>query len=159
MRTYLDNLTIVAAIGLCMVFSGLAQADLRSGYFTDVKPVPGLDSPYHEECPSISADGLTIYFTSDRPHTPGGYKYADIWVATRETISEPFGEAVKLGPDHKSILERAMRNLGMTARGYNRVLKVARTIADLEGARFPSPENLAEALQYRPVLENQLKRF
>jgi magnesium chelatase family protein len=52
-----------------------------------------------------------------------------------------------------------VRNLGLTARGYHRVLRVARTIADLEGAEFPSPEHLAEALQYRPVLERTVMSF
>ena len=37
----------------------------------------------------------------------------------------------------------------LSARGYNRVLKVARTIADLDGRDSISTEDLAEALQYR----------
>ena len=62
-------------------------------------------------------------------------------------------ELCPLGEEHRKILERAMINLGLTARGYHRVLRVARTIADLEGAEFPGPEHLAEALQYRPVID------
>jgi Tol biopolymer transport system component len=44
----------------------------------------------------ISADGLTVYFDSDRS---GGYGDCDIWMATRETVSAPWGEAVNLGPN------------------------------------------------------------
>jgi magnesium chelatase family protein len=52
-----------------------------------------------------------------------------------------------------------MKNLGLTSRGYHRIIKVARTIADLEGVEFPAPEHLAEALQYRPVLDGPVSSF
>ncbi|MBN2045596.1 MAG: YifB family Mg chelatase-like AAA ATPase [Anaerolineales bacterium] len=49
----------------------------------------------------------------------------------------------------KSVLTSAMRQLHLSARGYHRVLKLSRTIADLDGAENISPTHLAEALQYR----------
>ncbi len=49
----------------------------------------------------------------------------------------------------KSVLESAMRQLRLSARGYHRVLKLSRTIADLNGEAAISPTHLAEALQYR----------
>jgi magnesium chelatase family protein len=51
----------------------------------------------------------------------------------------------------RELLRRAVERLGLSARGYDRVLKVARTIADIGGARDVGADDLAEALQYRLV--------
>ena len=54
-------------------------------------------------------------------------------------------------PDEAGInlLRMAMERLNLSARAYNRILKVARTIADLEGSEKVCPEHLAEAINYR----------
>jgi magnesium chelatase family protein len=49
----------------------------------------------------------------------------------------------------KNLLEQAVGRLGLSARAYMRVIKVARTIADLEGNHEILPSHLAEAIQYR----------
>src|SRR5688572_1631348 len=49
----------------------------------------------------------------------------------------------------RELLKRAVEKFGLSARGYDRVLKVARTIADLGGADRVGGEHVAEALQYR----------
>ncbi len=49
------------------------------------------------------------------------------------------------------LLETAVDKLGLSARGYGKVLKVARTIADLDGSDAISSHHLAEALQYRDL--------
>jgi magnesium chelatase family protein len=55
----------------------------------------------------------------------------------------------ELDPDGKALIERAMKQMRLTARGYHRVLKLARTIADLEGVERITSPHLAEAVQYR----------
>jgi magnesium chelatase family protein len=51
----------------------------------------------------------------------------------------------------RRLLERSAERLHLTARGFHRVLKVARTIADLAASSSIAPGHLAEALQYRMV--------
>jgi magnesium chelatase family protein len=57
----------------------------------------------------------------------------------------------ELSPDCERLLERAMNQQGLTARAHDRILKVARTISDLEGAKAIEPKHIAEAIQYRSL--------
>ncbi len=57
----------------------------------------------------------------------------------------------ELGPDGERLLERAMQPQGLTARAHDRILKVSRTVADLEGTEALSGAHLAEAIQYRTL--------
>ena len=58
----------------------------------------------------------------------------------------------KLQDEGQSLMRAAMTQLNLSARGYHRVLKLARTIADLAGSESIQSPHLAEALQYRPKI-------
>ncbi len=53
-------------------------------------------------------------------------------------------------PEAQSLLRAAMKQLHLSARAFHRILKLARTIADLEGMATIKTHHLAEAIQYRP---------
>ena len=87
--------------------------------------------------------------------------------AARKRQLERFGEGrgmcnARMGPDEMrrycdlddtgaALMKQAFETMGLTARSYDRILKVARTVADLDGSEEILPQHLAEAIQYRAV--------
>jgi magnesium chelatase family protein len=60
----------------------------------------------------------------------------------------------KLNDDSQELIRIAMTELNLSARAYDRILKVSRTIADLEGMEAISPDHVSEAIQYRTFDRN-----
>jgi magnesium chelatase family protein len=56
-----------------------------------------------------------------------------------------------LGDDARRLLDAAIKGLDLSARAYDRLLKVSRTIADLAGSELIGPDHLSEAVQYRTL--------
>lgn len=73
---------------------------------------------------------------------------ADIPAARMDAFCE-------VAPDAQAMLQAAFDRLGLTARAYDRLLRVARTVADLAGAEGIAAPHLAEALSYRAVDRTQ----
>jgi magnesium chelatase family protein len=83
----------------------------------------------------------------------------------RRFFDEKIYTNAQMGPRHlrkhcvltaecEKIMENAVTKLGFSARGYDRILKVARTISDLAGEDTLSPKHLSEAVQYRTLDRN-----
>jgi magnesium chelatase family protein len=111
------------------------------------------------EVPSLSEDELTSMpdgeptkYISDRVRRAyeiaierQGKRNDELLSADIERVSRPAGSV-------KQLLHAASTRLGWSARAYHRVLKVARTIADLAGAEELATEHVGEAIQYRRSL-------
>jgi len=57
---------------------------------------------------------------------------------------------IKLSDEVKKILNTSAKQLDLSARSYHRIIKLARTIADMEGEKEILEKHILEALQYRP---------
>jgi magnesium chelatase family protein len=57
----------------------------------------------------------------------------------------------EIGPESRRLIEHSMARLGLSARAYHRILKVARTVADLAGQERVLSGHVAEAIQYRSL--------
>src|SRR6266404_2185504 len=71
--------------------------------------------------------------------------------ANAQMSSRQIRQYCDLSTDSERLLERAMTQQGLSARAHDRILKVSRTIADLEGVPDLQPKHIAEAIQYRTL--------
>ena len=62
------------------------------------------------------------------------------------------GQFCKLQGEGQSLMRAATSQMNLSARAYHRILKLARTIADLAGSEEIESAHLAEVLQYRPKI-------
>lgn len=71
--------------------------------------------------------------------------------ANAQMSSKQLREICRISNVGENLLKRAMEKLNLSARAYDRILKVSRTIADLAGSADIQPEHLAEAIHYRSL--------
>ncbi|MDE2816178.1 MAG: ATP-binding protein, partial [Chloroflexota bacterium] len=117
----------------------------------------------HVEVPRVEYDKLT----EDRRGEPSANVRKRVMRARRvqqERFADlPFKTNAEIGPRHvreycvlqpeaQDLMRTAMDRMHLTARSFHRVLKLARTIADMDEADSIAVQHLAEALQYRPKL-------
>jgi len=77
-------------------------------------------------------------------------RYADSAIGCNAHIgAKELDNYCKLSEESEKLMRDAYKRLSMTARSYDRILRVARTIADLSGSEDIAPSHLAEAIQYR----------
>jgi len=100
-------LGVVSMTGLLMLaWTGLPTAEdpPRFSGWSPALSLGPVNSTSYDACPTISKDGLALYFRSDRPgSTPYDppnemYRSLDIWVAQRDSAEDPWGEPVNIGP-------------------------------------------------------------
>jgi len=85
----------------------------------------------------------------------GRFKKFSRKISTNSEMNvKDLGKMVKLSNEVRQLLDESAERLGLSARAYHRVQKIARTIADLAGSDEISPNHILEAIQYRPKVNN-----
>lgn len=117
----------------------------------------------HLDVPAVKVEKLT---DNESPNAPTSYRIrkkvqkardlqikrfrSEKIISNSEMNSNLIKKYCVLSSESLEILRMAVKKLNLSARSYSKILKVSRTIADLEGSKNINPHNIAEALQFRP---------
>jgi magnesium chelatase family protein len=116
----------------------------------------------HVDVPAVAAADLTLPPPAEgsaevaarvaRARAVQNARYADSGIRTNaEADGELLDQVATPEPDGRKLLAQAVEKFKLSARGYHRVLRVARTLADLEGGEAVKRLHIAEALSYRRI--------
>lgn len=79
-------------------------------------------------------------------------RFADVGIHSNALMStKQLRQVCHIDQTSKQLLDTAMQRLNLSARAYDRILKVSRTIADLDGSEHIETAHVAEAIQYRSL--------
>ncbi|MCX5770838.1 MAG: YifB family Mg chelatase-like AAA ATPase, partial [Candidatus Hydrogenedentes bacterium] len=116
----------------------------------------------HVDVPSLSFDELA----DDRPSGPSSLevrqqvqdarnrqraRYSGTFACNAHLDTKAIRKYCTLGDSTKALLEHAISKMGFSARAYDKVLRIARTLADLEAADAIADKHVSEAVQYRSL--------
>lgn len=159
--TFPANFILVAAMNPPQYSAGSAkrmQKKLSAPFLDridltiDVEPVKIEDLQSSTTAKSESSHIILQRVTKARALQKNRFKHSGI-NTNKEMSVQQLEIHCPLSSDVKALLSKAIKNLQLSARGYHRTIKVARTIADLHQEEAIKPEHIAEALQYRqPIL-------
>ncbi len=97
-------------------------------------------------------DSLTIRERVLKAREAQNDRYKDLEISYNAQMGpKEIERFCELGADSQNLIKTAMDKLSLSARAYDRILKVARTIADLEGVTDIESSHIAEAIQYRSL--------
>jgi magnesium chelatase family protein len=142
----------------CVCSPGVVQKYLNkiSGPLLDridlhIEVVPVPFSKLTEELPTESSEVVRTRVNKTRKIQEQRFEGMNGVHCNAQMSSSMLRQFCKLDKSSTALLKNAMEKLGLSARAYDRILRVSRTVADMEGANSISPEHLAEAIQYRSL--------
>jgi len=142
----------------CVCSSGMVQKYLNkiSGPLLDridihIEVVPVPFSKLSEMKASESSETVRKRVIESRDIQSDRFKDAKEVYANAQMSSKQIRTFCKIDNTGQALLKNAMEKLGLSARAYDRILKVSRTIADLSNSETIQADHLAEAIQYRSL--------
>lgn len=116
-----------------------------------IEVVPVSYDELSEVKPAESSEKIRNRVIAARDRQSERFKENEQIYCNAQMSSKLIREHCEIDSAGKTLLKKAMEKLGLSARAYDRILKVSRTIADLEGTENIQSYHLAEAIQYRSL--------
>jgi len=117
--------------------------------------VPAVDVEKLTDCVGVSESSEAIRLRVQKARDIQQKRYANFGIVSNaELTTKKIKETCALSSEVVIFLKQAVSRLGLSARGYYRVIKISQTIADLIGDNKIGVIHVAEALQYRPKDES-----